>query len=100
MTDMSDDAAITADALEPAPALETSYANAIRLSGGPYDIALDLGQRVGIQEPEWERRVYMSWTHAAALHRLLGTLIGAYERGTGQTLEDPEKALAAENPSE
>lgn len=93
---MADQAEITGEGFGPAPPLDTSYANAIRLNGGAYDVAIDLGQRVGNQTPEWERRVYMSWTHAAALHRLLGTLIAAYEEGTGRPLEDPEKALSSE----
>lgn len=91
---MGNDLGHAADALEPTPGLASSYVNAIRMNGGAYDIAIDLGQRVGDVEPIWERRVFMSWTHAAALHRLLGVLIAENGHGSGQPLGDPESALA------
>ncbi len=36
--------------------LERVYANAMVVHGGPYDVALDFGQRIGDERPEYHVR--------------------------------------------
>ena len=51
--------------------LQRFYANVAAGHGGPFDLTLDFGQKVGDGEPEYQARVAMSWEHAATLVLLI-----------------------------
>jgi hypothetical protein len=71
------------------------YANFIGGTGGPFDLVLEIGNRVGEEEPEIAARVFMSWTHAKALVTILQQQIEQYESQLGEipsVVREPEEA--------
>jgi Protein of unknown function (DUF3467) len=70
------------------------YANAMAIHGGPYDVALDFGQRVGAEDPDWQFRILTNWEHAKAMAEALSRVIEQYEADLG-VVRDVEEATAA-----
>jgi Protein of unknown function (DUF3467) len=71
------------------------YVNAMGARGGPYDLALDFGQRVGADETEWQVRIVMSWEHARSMVDALQDVISKYEAELGE-VRQVEEALQAQ----
>jgi hypothetical protein len=79
-------------AMTPDDSMQRVYANALAVHAGPYDVALDFGQRIDEEEPEYSLRVAMSWEHAVSMVLVLQRLIAQYQDKLG-SLPDIAKAL-------
>lgn len=71
------------------------YANAMAATGGPYDLTLAFGRRVGVGDLVWQAEVAMSWEHARSMLVALEKVIKEYEAKVGE-IRDLESVVEAE----
>lgn len=59
------------------------YANVVQFHGSPFEVTMDFGSRVEGEDPDYDVRVAMSWTHAKLMLAVLKEQIEGYERQLG-----------------
>jgi hypothetical protein len=73
------------------------YANVMGIKAGPFDVAMDFGSRAGEEDPDYEVRVMMSWTHLKLMVAVLQQQIASYESQLGEL---PELTVQPDSPEE
>ena len=93
---MADETVHTEEPMEP-PRAPRFYVNQANVTASPFDVVLDLGFRVGPEDPEAQVRVMMSVEYTASLVALLNGVLEAYERQVGSI---PDVAKEVESTDE
>lgn len=65
------------------PAIQLLYANATRVNGAAFDVAIDFGYQVADEPAQWTMRVAMSWEHARVLASTIQKGLESYEEQVG-----------------